>query len=157
IQVNGWSGGTGTITFSLTGPGAVSGSRGFTLLTAGSTSLTLDKGGANPEINKVAGDNDTLAVPLIIHPNPIVTNTVPPSPTGGQLISAGPISGVGGAGITLLGGGILALGIPNGGAPFTNSYTGLTTVTNGIVAVGGDAALGSAAAGTTIANGSALY
>jgi fibronectin-binding autotransporter adhesin len=115
-------------------------SHGFTLAASGGANLTFNNNGSAATLTENGSILDTISAPIVLADNLEVT-------TGGSLTISGIVSETGGARtLTKNGVGTLTL---NG----NNSYTGLTTINNGITVIGNANALGTTAAGTTI-NGS---
>jgi len=90
----------------------------FNLQAAGG-SITFNNGGSAPGLNKMSGLDDVMAVPVTLANNLSINHSAI-----GTLTLAGPIGGA--AALTKLGTGTTALA-------GTNSYTGVTTVSEGVL------------------------
>jgi autotransporter-associated beta strand protein len=116
----------------------------FTLAASGGGTLTFNNSGSGAQINETGSQIDVISAPIVLADNLAV------SAAGSVTFSTGGISETGGARtLTKSGAGLLTLSA-------ANSYTGLTTVSAGVLNIQNATALGGVAGGTTVASGAVL-
>lgn len=116
----------------------------FTLAASGGGTLTFNNSGSGAQINETGSQIDVISAQIVLADNLAV------SAAGSITLSTGGITETGGARtLTKSGAGLLTLS----GA---NSYTGLTTVSAGVLNIQNATSLGGVAGGTTVASGAVL-